>query len=578
MNTRWRKFFSYYRPYRGLLALDILCALIAACASLLLPIFVRVITKDILEGGLADPIPSILRTGAGMLALVALQAACTYFYDYRGHAMGAMMERDMRAELFDHVQRLSFTYHDTQRPGALLSRMTHDLLSLAELYHHFPEDMAVYAVKFIGALCILLSISAPLTLVVMLFLPPVALFTISVGRRMNAAMRDNLEKIADVNAMVEENLSGIKVVQSFTNEPLEMSKFSRENNRHLKSREAIYGSEARFSTGIIVFSQCITIAVVVFGGIAITRKSLDLADLITFLLYVGFLVEPMTRLAHTIQQVQEGLAGFDRFLEIMNTIPSVQETPSALALSQVRGDVAFCGVDFAYEDGRPVLCDIFLEIRAGETVAIVGESGVGKTTLCSLIPRFYDPIKGKVLVDGKDIRDVTLDSLRAQIGTVQQDVYLFSGSILENIMYGRPGASETQAIEAARQAGAHSFIEAMLNGYSTQIGHRGVRLSGGQRQRLSIARAFLKNPPILIMDEATSALDSETERIVQASLNALAKDRTTFIIAHRLSTIENADRIVVLSDHHVAEQGTHASLMAQDGVYARLYKTRSTLA
>lgn len=572
MNSQTRKFFSYYKPYKGLLFADLACALVVAGCSLLLPLLTRYITKDVLEAGMLQPARHIYSAGAGMLALIALESACMFFYDYRGHAMGAMMERDMRAELFAKYQQLSFSYHDGQSPGRLMSRLTNDLLSLAELYHHGPEDLVINSVKFIGAVIILFFTHAALTWAVLAFLPLIAVFTLTIGRRMNAAMKENLARIGDVHAVTEENLSGIRVVQSFAAEAAEEEKFARENNRHLDSRKNIYRHEAYFSMGVNVFTRLVTAAVVVFGGIGITRASLDLADLLTFVLYVGYLTAPVMRLAFTIKQYQEGIAGFTRFTEVLAIAPDVADAPDARALPQLAGHVAFRGVGFRYgEAGEAVLRDVTLDVRPGELVAIVGHSGVGKTTLCSLIPRFYDATEGAVLVDGIDVRSATLASLRRQVGVVAQDVYLFSGSVMENIRYGDLGATDGAVMEAARRAGAHDFIMALPEGYATDIGHRGIRLSGGQKQRLSIARAFLKNPPILIMDEATSALDTESERIVQASLEALAKNRTTFVIAHRLSTIRHADRIIVLSAQGVAEEGSHEALLERGGVYAGLY-------
>lgn len=574
MNSRQKRFFSYYKPYKGLLAADIACAMLASACSLLIPLLVRYITKDVLEGHMLEPVRHILMAGGGILGLILLQAACTYFYDYRGHGMGAMMERDMRAELFAHYQRLPFAYHDGQSPGRMMSRLTNDLLSLTELYHHGPEDLAINTVKLVGALCILAATNLCLMLAILMFLPVVAGFTIFIGRKMNRAMKASLERIADVNAYVEENFSGIRVVKSFANEGVEIAKFAKENNQHLQSRKAIYRHETQFYTGIGILSELITATVVVAGGIGITRASLDLVDLLTFLLYVGYMVQPLTRLAFTINQYQEGLAGFGRFMDVMETRPDIVDAPNA-ATPAFRGEVSFQDVGFSYgEAAEPVLQNVNLRVAPGEMVAIVGHSGVGKTTLCSLIPRFYDVTEGRVRIDGLDVRDIALETLRRQVGVVQQDVYLFSGSVMENIRYGRPAATDAEVMRAAERAHAHGFISALPDGYATDIGHRGIKLSGGQKQRLSIARAFLKDPPILIMDEATSALDNESEKVVQASLEALAQNRTTFVIAHRLSTIQAANRIVVLSSHGIAEEGTHGELMARGGVYAKLYASQ----
>lgn len=573
MFTRLRRFLSYYKPYRGLLAADIACAMVTAGTSLLFPLIVRYITKNVLETGMADPVLHILYAAGAMLVLIAIQAGCMYFYDYRGHAMGAMMERDMRAELFAQYQKLSFSYHDAQKPGQLMSRLTHDLLSLAEFCHHGPEDLVINSVKFIGAGIILFLTNVKLAWVVIAFLPAIAIFAMTLGVRVNRAVKRNLEQIGEVDAMVEESLSGIRVTQSFVNEAMENRKFAKQNNLHLLTREHTYRSEAVFYTGVESYAQLISMAVVVVGGISIARGTLDLADLLTFVLYVGYLVTPVTRLANTMQQYQEGIAGFNRFLEMMDMAPDIADAPDAKPQAGVHGDISFQDVGFCYDAGNmPVFEHVTLNVKAGETIAIVGHSGVGKTTLCSLIPRFYDVSSGAIFIDGQDIRGVTLQSLRCQVGIVQQDVYLFSGTVLENIQYGKPGAEEAEIVQAARLAGAHDFIMEMPEGYQTQIGHRGVRLSGGQKQRLSIARVFLKDPPILILDEATSALDNESEQIIQHSLDVLTKGRTTLIIAHRLSTIRNADRIVLLSERGIAEEGTHAALMQKDGAYMRLYQ------
>lgn len=572
MTNRIKKFLSYYQPYRGLLCADILCAMLVAAASLALPLLIRYITKDILQTGLADALPHILRTGAAMLVLIFLQTGGMYFYDYYGHAMGAMMERDMRTELFGHLQRLSFSFHDQQRPGQLMSRMTNDLLSLAELYHHGPENLAIYSIQFIGAIVVLFRINAALTGAALLFLPPVAVFTLVLGRRMFRATRENLAQIGGLNATLEENLSGIRVVQSFGNEDYEAEKFAHENEKYLHSRKTIYRNEAVFSTGIETFSQLLSTLIVVLGGLWIVRGQLDLADLLTFLLYISYLVRPITTLAFTINQYQQGLAGFSRFMDILETTPEITDAIDAVPLPIAQGDIRFEQVSFQYAPDQPfVLSAISLHIAPGETVAVVGHSGIGKTTLCSLIPRFYDVTEGRILLDGHDIRCITRASLRQHIGVMQQEVYLFSGTVLENIRYGKPGASREEVIAASELADAHSFIMDLPQGYETQIGHRGIKLSGGQRQRLSIARTFLKNPSVLILDEATSALDTESERVIQASLQRLSKGRTTLIIAHRLTTIQAADRIVVLSDHGIAEEGTHSDLLALGGVYAQLY-------
>lgn len=572
MNSRTRKFFSYYRPYRGLFITVMLCALVVAGITLVLPLGVRYITKNVLETGVPDPLNQITLVGAGMIGLVILQMLFNYYVDYYGHAMGAMMERDMRAELFEHLQTLSFRFYDEQRTGQLMSRITNDLLSLAEFYHHAPEDYLIYSIKFTGAFLILASINLPLTFAVFLFLPVMALFAYYFNKRMHRAYKTSRERIADVNAQVEDTLAGIRVVKSFANEDQEIRKFEQENNRFLESRKRVYQNESYLWQGMNTLTQLITITVVVYGGASILRAALDLPDLITFLLYIGSLTEPVQKLTHMTQQFQEGITGFERFVEIIETEPDIQDAPGAAALPAVRGDVEFRQVGFRYRDHQEhVLKGINLRACAGDYIALVGSSGVGKTTLCSLIPRFYDVSEGEILLDGINLKDIQLRSLRRNIGVVQQDMYLFAGTVYENIRYGRPDASFEEVAAAAKKANAHDFIQALPNGYFTDIGQRGVKLSGGQKQRLSIARVFLKDPPVLIFDEATSSLDNESEKVVQEALEALARERTTFVIAHRLTTIRNARRIVVLTGRGIEEQGTHDELIAKGGAYARLY-------
>ncbi len=572
MNPRTRKFLSYYKPYLGLFLTLMACAVTSAAISLLYPLFIRYITKTVLVEGFADALGQIYRVGAAMTALILLQAVVQFFVDYRGHALGAMMEADLRAELFAHYQKLSFSFYDGQRTGQLMSRLTNDLLSMAELYHHGPEDLVIYTARFIGALVILLTVNAQLTLAVFLFLPILAVFAVIFNKRMNRALKRNKERMGDINAQVEDTLSGIRVVKSFGNEETEIAKFARENNRFLASRKDGYKNEAYFSEGVAALTQLITVAVVVFGGAGIVRASLDLPDLITFLLYVGYLIEPIHKFLHFAMQFQEGITGFERFMEIMEIEPDIVDSPTAIELETVRGDIRFVNVGFQYHaDHDYVLKNISLDVKAGDYLAVVGSSGVGKTTLCSLIPRFYEVTEGAIYLDGVNIREIRLSSLRKNVGVVQQDVYLFAGTVFENIRYGKPGASREEVIEAAKKANAHEFILQLPQGYDTDIGQRGVRLSGGQKQRLSIARVFLKDPPVLIFDEATSALDYESEKVVQDSLETLAKNRTTFVIAHRLSTIRKAKRIIVLADRGIDEQGTHEELLELDGAYARLY-------
>ncbi len=573
MNNRTKKFLSYYKPYLGLFAGIMACALVAAGLSLLFPLLVRYITRTVLEGGLPGGLGQIYAAGGLMLALALAQSALGFIVDYRGHALGAMMERDMRRELFDHFQKLSFGFYDRQKTGQLMSRITNDLLSLAELYHHGPEDYLIYTVRFIGAFVILAQINLQLTLAVFLFLPFLAVFGLVFSKKMHAALKRNKERIGDINAQVEDSLAGIRVVKSFANEETEKARFAYANDRFLESRAGGYKAEAYLYDGVVLITQLITITVVVFGGASIFNATLALADLITFLLYIGNLIEPVQKLAHMTTQFQEGVTGFERFMEILEIEPEIADAPGAVELGRARGEVEFRAVGFRYQDRQEdVLKNISLRARAGEMVALVGTSGVGKTTLCSLIPRFYEASEGQVLLDGLDVRQVRLASLRRNVGVVQQEVYLFAGTVRENIAYGKPGAGLDEIVAAAKKANAHAFIQALPDGYDTDIGQRGVRLSGGQKQRLSIARVFLKDPPVLIFDEATSALDSESERVIQDALEDLAQDRTTFVIAHRLSTIRNAKRILVLTERGIEEQGSHAELMALDGTYARLYR------
>ena len=577
--SRAKKFLSYYKPYRGLLLADLLCAIIISAAALLLPVCTNFITKNLLaKGGAPGALDKIYTLGAAMLALVALQALCTLFVDYQGHVMGAKMERDMRRELFEHYQKLSFSFYDGQRTGQLMARITNDLLSLAELYHHGPEDLAIAALELVGVLVILAHIDRMLTLIVLCFLPVMFLFALHFSRRMIAALRLSKDRIGDINARVEDSLAGIRVVKSFTNEAFETARFNYENDRFLASRSVGYRSEAWFSGGMAAFTQLITVAVIMFGAVGIARAALDLADLLTFLMCVAVLVDPIHRLVNFARLYQEGSTGFDRFFEMLQMEPDMPDQAGAAQLTRVRGDITFRNVSFRYAADSPfVLRNLSFKIRAGEFIALVGASGVGKTTLCSLIPRFYDATEGDILIDGSNVREVRPQSLRQNIGIVQQDVYLFAGTVAENLRYGKPEASIDEIIDAANMAHAHQFIMALPNGYDTEIGERGVKLSGGQKQRLSIARVFLKDPPILIFDEATSALDNESERSVQDSLHRLARNRTTLVIAHRLSTVRNAGRIVVLTEDGIAEEGTHTELVSSGGAYARLYNTQASI-
>src|SRR5436305_11207481 len=576
--SRGKKFLSYYKPYPGLFFADMACALIVSAITLLNAVCARYITNNILEGNTPQDLNQIYLMDALMVALDGIQLLCTMLIDFQGDMMSATMESDMRSELFEHYQKLSFRFYDEQRTGQLMTRITTDTFALAELYHHGPEDIVITCLTVAGAFIILLKVNVALTLIIFLFLPMVAVYALYFNKKMKRALRSSKDRIGDINAQVEDTLAGIRVVKSFTNEDVEKRKFAYANNRFVASRRGGYKSEAYFSGGLIAFTQLITIAVIIFGGVAIVHASLDVADLLTYLLCVSILIDPIQKLVNFGRLYQEGMTGFNRLMDMMEVAPDLQDAADAIDLSQVRGHVEFKDVSFKYkEDHNYVVKNLSLEIQAGEYVAFVGSSGVGKTTLCSLIPRFYEVNAGKILLDGQDIRDVTLRSLRRNIGIVQQDVYLFAGTVADNIRYGKLDASKQEIINAAKQAHAHDFIMALPDGYDTDIGQRGVKLSGGQKQRLSIARVFLKNPPVIIFDEATSALDNESEKAVQDSLEKLADNRTTLVIAHRLSTIRNAQRIVVLSDTGIGEQGTHAELIALNGVYANLYNMQSKI-
>ncbi|WP_088000868.1 ABC transporter ATP-binding protein [Gottfriedia solisilvae] len=567
-----KKFFSYYKPYLKLYLSILVCAFFVSTITLVFPLLVRYITKDVLEGNMSSALNDVYWIGGLMLVLVIIQNLGNFFVDYKGHLVGARMERDMRSELFSHMQKLSFSFYDQEKTGQLMSRITNDLLLLSELYHHGPEDYIKYLVRFIGAFAILFFINAPLTIAVFCFLPLLGAFTLYFNKVLNQALRRNKERIGDINSQVEDSLSGIRVVKSFANENVEIEKFNRENNRFLDSRKETYKAEAYFYNGVETLLQLITITVIIFGSTKIVNNEIDLADLITFLMYINFMIEPIQRLTHMSTQFQEGVTGFQRFMEIMNLKPVIENSPNAIIFDEVQGKIEFKDVSFQYDENLDhILVNISLHVQPGEYVALVGASGAGKTTLCSLIPRFYDVTDGELLLDGINIRDIDLHSLRNAIGIVQQDVYLFAGTVIENIRYGNPTASEEEIITAAKHAYAHDFIMSLPNGYHTEIGQRGVKLSGGQKQRLSIARVFLKNPSILILDEATSALDNESETFIKESLESLAKGRTTIVIAHRLSTIRNAGRILVLTDEGITEQGTHDELLTNGGVYKQLY-------
>ena len=576
---RLRKFLSYYQPHIPLLVADLACAILVAATALFLPISASYVTRQLND--LSD-IPAVMGkiylVGSIMLSLLVVQALSTIFVDYQGHMMGAKMERAMRRELFEHYQTLSFGFYDRQRIGQLMSRITNDLFDIGELCHHGPEDIAISVLKFGGAVVLLAFLDLPLTLIILSIFPVAIVYALHFNRRMNVALRLGKQQIAAINEQVEDSLAGIRVVKSFANEEIETRRFERQNARFLDIRRFGYKSEAWFSVGMTTIAQLITVGVIVAGAIRVAQAELGVGDLLTFLLCVAILVDPIQRTVNFVRLWQQGYTGFDRFMDILETAPDIQDRPGAIAMVHPLGAISFRAVSFRYREGDPlVLNQTSLEVRPGEFVALVGASGIGKSTLCSLIPRFYEVTDGAILIDGVDIRDVSLGSLRRNIGVVQQDVYLFAGTVSENLRYGRPGATQAEIEQAARRANAHDFILALPDGYDTDVGQRGVRLSGGQKQRLTIARAFLKDPPILIFDEATSALDNESERAVQRALLDLAKARTTLVIAHRLSTVRHADRILVLTDQGIVEQGRHDDLITAGGVYAGLYSLQASL-
>lgn len=572
MGQNLKKMISYYKPYRKVFWADMFFATLSAAIALALPLVTRYVTSTLIYLETAEILHQIKIIAVVLLAMVAVDCYSKFFISNYGHVMGAKIEYDMRAEIFAHLQKLSFGYYDNQKVGQLMSRITTDLFDITELMHHGPENLILSIIKIVGAFVILINISPMLTLAAFIVLPAMFVYAYFYNGKMRRAFKQNRVRIAEINAQIEDNLSGIRVVKSFANEEIENEKFKAGNDGFLSAKKNSYHYMGGYHAGLGAFTTLIQVGVIVAGAYLIAKGSISVSDLVTFLLYISVFTDPVRTLIDFTEQFQNGYTGFERFCEIMDIEPDIKDKEGAVELSDVKGDISFSHVSFQYEENTEhVLNDINLYVPAGSYMALVGSSGAGKSTLCSLIPRFYDVTEGTIKIDGKDIRDLKLKSLRDHIGIVQQDVYLFVGTVYDNIRYGRPDATREEVIEAAKNANAHEFIMSLPNGYETDIGQRGIKLSGGQKQRLSIARVFLKNPPILIFDEATSALDNESEKVVQDSLEKLAKNRTTFVIAHRLSTIKNAEKILVLTEEGIEEEGTHEELLAKGGIYEKLY-------
>ena len=571
MNTI-KKFIHYYGPYKTVFFIDLICAAVISLIDLAYPQILRTMTKTLFTQDQSRILHALPVIAGGLFLMYVTQCLCKYYVTCQGHMMGANMERDMRQELFDHYQQLSFSYYSQNNSGQMMSKLVSDLFDISEFAHHGPENLFISLVKIIGAFVFLFFINKKLAFPLIILVIVMFWFSFKQNARMQTTFMENRRKIGDVNASLQDTLSGIRVVQSFANEDIEHNKFKKSNEAFLLSKRDNYRCMGSFMSSNLFFQGMMYLVTLVYGGYLIANGEMQTADLAMYALYIGIFISPIQILVELVEMMQKGLSGFRRFLDVMETESEITDAPDARELTDVKGHVSYEHVSFHYsDDNTPVLSDISIDIPAGKSVALVGPSGGGKTTICSLLPRFYDVTEGRITVDGKDIRSLTLKSLRNNIGTVQQDVYLFAGTILENIRYGKPEATDEEVVNAAMAANAHEFIMSLPEGYHTDIGQRGVKLSGGQKQRLSIARVFLKNPPVLIFDEATSALDNESEKIVQHSLEMLAKDRTTFVIAHRLSTIRNAQRILVLTEDGIAEEGTHKSLLAQGGIYAGLY-------
>lgn len=567
-----KKLVSYYKPYKKVFMADMFFAIMASFIALLIPLVVRYVTAKVIYMPAEQVVKTMIIIAIVVGILILFQCYCNYYIANYGHVMGAKIEYDMRAEIFGHFQKLSFSFYDDEKVGQLMSRITSDLFDITELLHHGPENVTISVIKIIGALAILLSINVRLALITFLLVPFMLVYAYFFNKKMKQAFRVNRIKIAEINAQIEDNLSGIRVVKSFANEDLENKKFKVGNDAFLEAKKNNYKYMGGYNSGLTAFTTMINLLVIVSGGLMITKNMISVTDLVTFLLYINIFTDPIKTLIDFTEQFQNGYSGYERFLQILSIEPEIKDSENAVSISNVKGDIKLEDVSFKYNDSsHRVLKHINLEVKAGSYVALVGSSGAGKTTLCNLIPRFYEATSGKITIDGKDIKDIKLKDLRDNIGIVQQDVYLFVGTVYDNIRYGRPDATREEVIAAAKEANAYNFIMSLPNGFETDIGQRGIKLSGGQKQRISIARVFLKNPPILIFDEATSALDNESEKIVQESMEKLAKNRTTMVIAHRLSTIRNAEKILVLTDKGIEEQGTHKELMDKHGIYYDLY-------